>query len=119
MEKKEVTGVQHFDHFPLMSNHHTVSHQPDRFVIDFKGIYPQFSPDNKPQIVVAHKVILLDPYVAKNLLENLKSNVKKYEENFGKIKEPEAVGKAKKERKKESKKGKKGKGVTPRPSYMG
>ena len=87
MEKKEVTGVQNFDHFPLMSNHHTVSHQPDRFVIDFKGIYPQFSPDNKPQIVVAHKVILLDPYVAKNLLENLKSNVKKYEENFGKIKE--------------------------------
>lgn len=111
-------GVQHLDHFPLMSNQHTVSHQPDKFIIDFRGIYPQFAPDNKPQAVVTHKVVILDPYVAKDLLDNLSKNIKKYEERFGKIKESDALKKAKKEQKKVGKK-KKAKGSVQRPSYMG
>ncbi len=115
-QKKEMPLIQNLDNYPLLSNHHTIVHHPDKFIIDFKGLYPQFTPDNQPQMVVTHKVVVLEPYAAKEFVEGLSKNIKKYEEKFGKIKEPDAIKKAKKEQKKAGKK-KKGKPV--RPSYMG
>ena len=116
-QKKEMPLLQNLDNNPLLSNHHTIIHHPDKFIIDFKGIYPQFTPDNKPQMVATHKVIMLEPYAAKEFVESLSSNIKKYEEKFGKIKEPAAVKKARKESKKQGKK--KAKTTSQRPSYMG
>lgn len=110
--------IQNLDNFPLMTNQHTIVHQPDKFIIDFKGIYPQFTPDNKPQMVAAHKVVLLEPFAAKEFVKTLSENIKKYEDKYGKIKVPSAVEKAKKESRKAGKK-KKGKAEPHRPSYMG
>jgi hypothetical protein len=101
--EKEVQAVQHFDHFPLMSNHQTVSHQPDKFMLDFQGIFPQFSPDNKQSMVISHKMIILDPHIAKKFFNTLKENIQRYEERFGKIKDPKQNKIAEKEMKKKSK----------------
>ncbi|KYK25355.1 hypothetical protein AYK26_06270 [Euryarchaeota archaeon SM23-78] len=116
MEKKEMPLIQNLDNNPLLSNQHAIVHNPDKFIIDFKGLYPQFTPDNKPQMVLTHKVVVLEPYVAKEFVKSLSDNIKKYEDKFGKIKEPKAVEKARKESKKADKKNK---STTPRPSYMG
>ena len=116
-QKKEMPFIQNLDNYPLLSNHHTIVHNPEKFIIDFKGIYPQFTPNNKPQMVATHKVVLLEPYAAKEFANALNDNIKKYEKKFGKIKEPEAVEKAKKQR---TSKGKKKEAKTSqRPIYMG
>ena len=86
MEQKEYQSIQNVDNSPLMSNQQTVGHQPDKFILDFKGVYPQFTLENTPALVVNHKIILLDPATAKDFLEVLKDNISKYEKKFGKIK---------------------------------
>ena len=104
----EINGVQQFDKSPLLSNQQTVNHQPDKFTIDFMGIFPQFNPDNKPNAVICHKVVIMDPHVAKGLLKALQDNIERYEKKFGQIQMPEPV----KEEKDEST-------PSPKPSYMG
>lgn len=111
-------GIQNIDHSPMLSNQQTVSHQPDRFIIDFKGVFPQFTPDNNPQMVINHKVILMDPHVALEFFKTLETNIKRFEEKFGKIKPPKALEIAKKDRDKKAK-GKKKKSSSSKPSYMG
>jgi len=93
--KKKVPMNHKLDEQPLLSNAQTVSHAPDRFVIDFKGTYPQFSESNSPLILVNHKSVLLDPYMAKEFLRIFEENVKKYEETYGEIKTPETIEKYK------------------------
>ena len=114
--EKEMQAIQNIDNTPMMSNQQTVAHQPDRFILDFKAAYPQYTPDNKPTLVISHRVILLDPYYAKDFLEVLKSNIEKYEKRFGTIKKPANVIKAEKEMKKLEKEEASGTEV---PSYMG
>ena len=117
MEQKQVQGIQNIDKDPLMSNQQTVAHQPDKFVIDFKGVYPQFTPDNKATLVINHRIILLDPYLAKSFLKTLGDNIKKYEEKFGVIKKPKEIEKAEKEM--QSMQKQIDSTGTERPSYMG
>lgn len=102
--KKEIQGVQNFDKDPMNSNQQTVTHNPDKFILDFKNIFPQFTPNNDPTLVINHKTILLEPHVLKSFTEILKTNIKKYEEKFGKIKVPESIKTAEKEAKKSNKK---------------
>ena len=116
MEQKEIQAIQNLDNYPLMSNQQTVAHQPDKFILDFKGAYPQYTPDNKQTLVINHKVVLMDPYTAKDFLNILKSNLERYEKQFGKIKKPEQVIKAEKEIKALQKEAATG---TETPSYMG
>jgi hypothetical protein len=116
METEQVQAVQNIDKDPLLSNQQTVAHQPDKFVIDFKGVYPQFTPDNKSTIVINHRVILLDPFTAKMFLKTLSDNINKYEDKFGEIKKPKEIEKAEKEMKNLQKLNTTG---TERPSYMG
>ena len=85
------------DNKPFMSNGFVINHQPDKFVLDFQSIFPQFNLENHPTIVVNHKVILLDPHMVLLLHSHLGSNIKKYEETFNKIEVPAAVEKMKKE----------------------
>ena len=116
MEQKQIPAIQNIDNAPMLSNQQTVAHQPDRFILDFKGVYPQYTPDNKEAIVISHKVILLDPFPAKKFLEVLKGNIARYEKKFGEIKKPAHVAKAEKELKKLQKQAATG---TEAPSYMG
>lgn len=74
-----------------------VMHSPIRFVIDFKNTTPRIDLNNQqPRMVIKHSTILMDPFVAKKFMDVLKENIEKYEKSFGKIKEPEAMEKAKK-----------------------
>lgn len=88
--------MENVDQSPFISNAQTVSHQPDKFVIDFKLVFQQYTPDNKPYHISNHKVILLDPFGAKEFLMVLQENVNNYEKTFGEIKKPESIEKAEK-----------------------
>lgn len=91
---QNIQGINHVDENPLHSNVQTVTHGPDKFVLDFIGVYPQFTPDSKPVPVASHKTVILDPYTAKEFLNILQDNIKKYEKRFGEIKKPESLKKA-------------------------
>ena len=112
----QVQGIQNFDNSPFMSNQQTIAHEPDKFILDFKNIYPQFTLDNQPTVVINHKVILLDPYGVKEFFRALKENIDKYEKKFGEIKKPEQIMKAEKEIKNIQRQTTTG---TETPSYMG
>ena len=118
MDQKEVKAMQNIDHAPFMSNQQTIAHQPDKFVIDFKCIFMQFTPENNPLMVANHRVVLLDPMVAKDFLKILKENIERYEKRFGKIEKSKAVKVAEKEMKDMPKESTTGT-VPSSPSYMG
>ena len=78
--------VSNFDKECFLSNEQAIFHFQDKFIIDFKNVYPQLTPDNQQAIITNHRVILLDVYVAKSFLECLKLNISNYEKTFGEIK---------------------------------
>ena len=61
-----------------------ISHSPSEFVLDFVRIMP-----NLPQAKVKSRIILT-PEHAKRLLQALNDNVRRYEQQFGKIQDKEA-----------------------------
>ncbi len=67
----------------VYSNLAIISHSPSEFVLDFVRIMP-----NVPKAKVKARVILT-PQHAKRLLNALADNVRKYEQQFGFIDEPE------------------------------
>ena len=64
----------------IYSNLALLSHSPAEFFIDFARFLPGL-----PKAVVQARIIMT-PVHAKHLLNALKENVEKYEENFGEIK---------------------------------
>ncbi len=114
ISQKEVSGIQNFDNTPLLSNHQTISHTPEKFLIDFKGVHPQFTPDNQVTMLISHKVVLMDPHVAKEFLQVLSNNIRLYEEKFGDIQPPKPVTQAKQQQA-----AKHSTTMTERPSYLG
>ena len=67
----------------IYSNLAIISHSNSEFVVDFIRLMP-----NVPKAKVKARIILT-PQHAKRLLFALKDNVQKYEQQFGKIDEPE------------------------------
>lgn len=94
MEEKQIQGIQNFDNNPFVSNQQNVTIQTDKILLDFKNIYSQFDPANNEIIIINHKMIILDPYIAKLFFDTLNKSIMEYEKQFGKIKKPEAVTKA-------------------------
>lgn len=66
----------------LYSNLALINHSPSEFVVDFIRMVP-----NVPKAKVKSRIILT-PQHAKRLLNALSDNVRKFEENFGKIDDP-------------------------------
>lgn len=66
----------------LYSNLALINHSPSEFVVDFIRMVP-----NVPKAKVKSRIILT-PQHAKRLLNALTDNVRKFEENFGKIDDP-------------------------------
>jgi len=90
-----VQAVQNFDSSPLLANEFALTHDPLHFLLDFKSVVSQFSPGaNEQVVVVTHKVVLLEPFHAKQLIEYLSTQVASYEKNFGTITKSAAVEKA-------------------------
>ena len=97
---QEVPAFQHFDENPQRCNEYTYHWEPDRIIIDFKAITPQFGPGGQPlHLMISHKTIALDPWLAKMLAVQMDSAVKEYEKRFGKIEQSKAQLKATKEAK--------------------
>lgn len=120
-ETKEIAGIQNFDNNPMLSTQQTISHTPEKFVIDFQAVTMQFDPGSVPTMIVNHRVIILDPYRVRPFINALTENLARYEEKFGLVKEPESIEKAKKEMELQEKTEKKlSKAVTrSKPDYMG
>lgn len=66
----------------VYSNLALINHSPSEFVVDFIRMVP-----NVPKAKVKSRIILT-PQHAKRLLNALTDNVRKFEENFGKIDDP-------------------------------
>ena len=99
MEEKQIQGIQNFDNNPFVSNQQNVTIQTDKILLDFKNIYSQFDPMNNEIIIINHKMIILDPYIAKSFADTINKSITEYEKQFGKITKPEAVIKAEKQAK--------------------
>ena len=113
--EKQIPGINNVDNHPFFSNEQTINHQPEKFIIDFKNIIPQFVA-NEAVMVMNHRIIILDPYMAKLFLSTLKDNISKYESNFGEIKKSKQLIKAEKLAKDIQKEAIT---ATERPSYLG
>jgi len=87
-----------FDQSTYTSNEQTINHYPDKFIIDFRYLHHQFV-GNEGLLVINHKVIILDPWVIKNLVKAIEENIQKYESKFGEITKPAAVSVAENEHK--------------------
>ena len=96
-EKQSIQAINQFDKHAFLANHFTASHEPEKFILDFKNIHPEFTPDNQAMLNIIHRVIIMDPYFAKTVLNVLDENIKKFEQKYGKIKKPESVEKAEKQ----------------------
>jgi len=90
-DKKEKTVKVNIDNGgpAFFSDSITVFHNSMKFVLDFQQITPRFTriggEEATQNMYVKHNTILLDPVVAKDLLNILKENIKKYEKSFNKI----------------------------------
>jgi len=90
---------------------------PTQFSLDFKSITPRTDPRSKqPSFLLEHNVVLIDPWHCKMVLQVLKNVIKKYEEEFGRIKKPKSLEKAEKKHKKQIETSDKS---TETPSYFG
>lgn len=67
--------------FGVYSNLSIISHSPTEFVFDFIQLIP-----NSPNASVRSRVILA-PENAKRFMKALQDNIKKFEDNFGRIKD--------------------------------
>ena len=94
MEEKQIQGIQNFDNNPFVSNQQNVTIQTDKILLDFKNIYSQFDPANNETIIINHKMIILDPYIAKLFAGIVNNSITEYEKQFGKIAKPKAMAKA-------------------------
>lgn len=90
---------------------------PTQFSLDFKQITPRTDPRSKqPSFLLEHNLVLVEPWHATMVLQVMNNVIKKYEEEFGKIKKPKSLEIAEKKHKKQVEQGK---DVTETPSYFG
>lgn len=99
MEEKDKFNVA-IDHGEAVffSDNVTVSHNQNKFIIDFSQTTPRF--DNiagnmQQSLIIKHKTIMVEPQFAKIIMDLLDKNLKKYENAFGKIDLPKVKKKRK------------------------
>ncbi|MCD6478243.1 MAG: DUF3467 domain-containing protein [Candidatus Aenigmarchaeota archaeon] len=90
-EKKESIKVNIDNGGPaFFSDSITVFHNQMKFVLDFQQATPRFTrigdSETSQNMYVRHNAVVLDPILARDLLNILKDNIEKYEKTFGKIK---------------------------------
>lgn len=93
MDGKEIQFNIDFGNQAFFAENAVVSHSQSKFIIDFTQAIPRFDQlpglkDPKVTMVVKHNPIMMDPKAAKEFLDVLSENIKKFESKFGKIKLP-------------------------------
>ena len=119
MEKdKQQINLNIVEGDPFFAHEVSMNFTPTQITLDFKCITPRTDPRGKaPSFLLKHNVVMVEPWHAKLMLDVLANVVKKYEEEFGKIKQPKALEKATKKQKKVEKE--ESTKTTATPSYMG
>lgn len=92
-EKKLNININEGDEF--FAQEASVSYNPTIFNLDFRRLTPRIDMRTAESniILLRHNVVMLEPYVAKKMLELLSTAVEKYEKDFGKIEVPEPIKK--------------------------
>lgn len=99
-EQEQKINIQINEGKVFFAHEMSANFTPTQISLDFKSITPRTDPrDKKPSFLLEHNLVLLDPYHAKMILGVLDNTIKKYEEEFGKIKKPVALEKAEKKHK--------------------
>ena len=115
---KQQINISIMDGEPFFAHECSMNFTPTQISLDFKCITPRTDPRSQgPTFLMKHNVIMLEPWHARMLLDVLGTVVKKYEDEFGKIKKPDALLKAEKKHNKAIKKS--AEHTTEAPSYMG
>ena len=80
----------------------SVNYTPTQIMLDFKSVTPRTDPRNKTAatFVLAHNLIMLDPYHAKQVHKILGEALKRYEGEYAKIDKPKSLAAAEKRNKK-------------------
>ena len=96
--------ILHIDGDAFFAHELTMNFTPTQFTLDFKNITPRADPRNKehPSFTLKHNVIMLDTWHVKAMSAILNNVITKYEQEYGRIKKPAALGKAEKRQKKTS-----------------
>ena len=104
-EPKQQINLNINDGEAFFAHEVSMNFMPTQISMDFKCITPRTDPRSKtPTFLMKHNVVMIEPWHAKVLIEVLGNVVKRYEEEFGKIKKPTAILKAEKKQKKAIKK---------------
>ncbi len=77
---------------PFNADSATIMHGRGSFVVDFKQTTPRLDKiDDSAQhtVITEHNAVVLQPQMAKVLLNLLKENIANYEETFGEIELPD------------------------------
>lgn len=99
-EQEQKINIQIRDGKVFFAHEMSANFTPTQISLDFKSITPRTDPrDKKPSFLLEHNLVLLDPFHAKMILDVLNNTIKKYEEEFGKIKKPASLEKAEKKHK--------------------
>ena len=79
----------------------SVNYTPTQIMLDFNSVTPRTDPRNKQgaTFILAHNLIMLDPYHAKQVHKILGEAIKKFEQDYAKIDKPKSVLKAEKKNK--------------------
>ncbi len=119
-EEKQSINIVISDGEPFFAHEVSVNYTPTQFTLDFKCITPRTDPrSQKPNFLMKHNVVMIEPWHLKSLMEVLSNVVKKYEDDFGKVGKPKPLLDAEKKHKSMMKKAKGAKEKTTAPSYLG
>ncbi|MEM4246830.1 MAG: DUF3467 domain-containing protein [Candidatus Woesearchaeota archaeon] len=117
MPDKEPINIQIIDGEPFFAHEMTANFTPTQFSFDFKCITPRVDPrSKKPSFLLKHNVVMIEPWHAKALLSVLNNIIKRYEQEFGRIKKPKPLEIAEKKQKKAMSAAEK---ETETPTYLG
>ncbi|QQG39404.1 MAG: DUF3467 domain-containing protein [Candidatus Aenigmatarchaeota archaeon] len=91
MEQRKVNVTVDHTEPAFFADTLTVTHGQEKFILDFTQAVPRFDTigeERHQTINIKHKTLVLDPKVAKSILNVLKENLERYEQRFGQIKTP-------------------------------
>ena len=99
MDKKINFNIS--DGMEFYAHEASINYTPLQFIFDFKTITPRIDPRSKEDTIIniRHNVVMANAYHAKKLHKLLGEVIKRYEKDFGKIKEPNVLKRLRKNRK--------------------
>lgn len=120
MEEDQKISVSINDGDPFFAHEMSVNFNPMQFIMDFRCVTPRNDPRSKarPALLINHNVVMVDPWHMSLIRDLMDRMIKKYEEQFGKIKKPKAIESFEKKQKSEPKAEVKGE-KTEVPTYFG